>query len=199
MEPRERATSRFHANVGGVESTEAGGSGPRRGRLEDLAHRVGSAGQAPVIYVAGRGDDDKSGFASAPSARGGHRSSIAALMSVTAAAAVEIQTSDACSGASTRQQTRWSNRCDEREQPSPRANSILIELRKTVYENLGGPRRSNGRRRRLEPPPLRRAQVVRERRLRRLEQSDDRLARRIGRPDRARQREQDLEPARRED
>ena len=58
-----------------------------------LAHRVGSAGQAPVIYVAGRGDDDKSGFASAPSARGGHRSSIAAFSSVTKAATVEIQRS----------------------------------------------------------------------------------------------------------
>ena len=57
-----------------------------------LAHRVGSAGQAQVIYVAGRGDDDKSGFASAPSARGGHRSSIAAFSSVTKAATVEIQT-----------------------------------------------------------------------------------------------------------
>ena len=52
MEPRERATSRFHANVGGVESTEAGGSGPRRGRLEDLAHRVGMGRR-----VLGEGDD----------------------------------------------------------------------------------------------------------------------------------------------
>ena len=39
-------------------------------------------------------------------------------------------------GASTRQQTGLSNRCDEREQSSPRANSTLICLRKTVYENL---------------------------------------------------------------
>ena len=47
---------------------------------------------AAGYYVAGRGDDDTSGFASAPSARGGHRSSIAAFSSVTKAATVEIQT-----------------------------------------------------------------------------------------------------------